>query len=264
MNSDKIFNNLEKLRLSDRTERIFEILKNELLASERNNRYENIISCVKHIGKLFPYKIIINNTYRLAFMNTIIFVFIFWHFKNIYGEYIKQKIQIPKELINPSSFLELFTLIVLFGFIPILILINLIASKLSELKSSEEILLNIERQNDSLLLNETIKIGAGNVFHDQANACANQIDYFILDSLKAHFEYLLKREEKQKDRANAFIPIIAAIVILITYYVIGIPKEITMALNRSSEYESNAVLAGFLIIIYGAIVQFSQALQNLV
>jgi hypothetical protein len=248
---------LEKLERN--TEQIFTILKKELEFSEKHNFCEKIISSIKHIDKYIPYKIIIDNINKIHFINIGLLLSIFWHFNHTYGKYIKQNLNIPKEIINSAS-LELFVIIVLFVFFPLLFLIHLIAVILSEQRNSEDILTNIKKRMDYLLIDENLNVlseGSSITYNKLYNS--KQIDFFVLDSLKSHFEYLLKQGEKNKERASSIIPILAAIAVLISYYIIGIPKEMINALKRSSEYESIAILTGFLIIIYVAMIQFSHS-----
>jgi hypothetical protein len=250
-------NNLDeflwKSNLSEETERIFEILKNELLFSERNNSYEKMISKIGNFDRLI-FQMIITHVSIIFLFNTGFLIASFWNLANFVSHH---KTPLSQE-VAASNFLTAIFPLVFFGFIPILLFTGLVVFILSEQRNSENILLNIKKRMDYHLSDENFKMIAR-----KSHINSDKIDYFkiievlVLDSLKSHFEYLLKKEEKFKDRANAIIPIIAAMAVLILYYINGIPKEIINVFNRPSQYESIAILTGLLITFYVAINQFS-------
>jgi hypothetical protein len=193
---------------------------------------------------------------KIFFVNIGLLFVMLWKLSSFLKQY---KPPIPKEEIS-SMLPVLFLVLVLFCFFPILLLIELMAVNLSGQRNSEDILLNIEKRTDYLLTDESLRIiEETNSTYDEINFHSISIETFVLDSLKTHFKYLLKQEEKNKDKANAIIPILAAIVIWISYFMVGIPKELINALGRSSQYESIAILTGFLIIVYVAFNQFSHS-----
>jgi ABC-type multidrug transport system fused ATPase/permease subunit len=120
-------------------------------------------------------------------------------------------------------------------------------------RSSKEIMMDIKKKYlqkslphyENLVANNSKATSEGGEKYIANNS---EIDNFIVESLLAHFQYLIRKSDKMKDSADAFIPLITLLFVLVCVFVIGIPS--IPGLEKLSSSYGLPTLAAFVTSIF--------------
>jgi hypothetical protein len=95
---------------------------------------------------------------------------------------------------------------------PVFLFLDTLFLYLSSFKSTEDILQKIKRKKDYYLNIESIR--QWNALEKDLFKDEKLLRVFMLISMKNHFDFLVKYEEKMKDKTNALIPITSTCVVI--------------------------------------------------
>jgi hypothetical protein len=154
--------------------------------------------------------------------------------------------------------------LIVFGFfaigLMIMILLHVIVEVITGQKSLKEIISDSQKQcfqrleyyfdNKSKSHSEiSPQKQRSNVLDD------GDMDNFIVESLISYFQFLIRKTDKRKDSTDACLPLVTLILILISVFVIGLPK--IPGLEQLPSYYGFPTFAAFINAIYKPVIALS-------
>jgi hypothetical protein len=232
-------------------EDIFRTFQRELIFSEKDMTFERLASAIREFDRKYDFRNLSSHSGRILIFNATLFaivlVILLFRIK-------AHKIPLSAQEVRSIEWqVNIIPTLALLSVFPIFLFLDTLFLYLSSFKSTEDILQQIKRKKDYYLNIESIhqwNTSGNDLFKDE-----KLLRFFMLTSMKNHFDFLLKYEEKMKDKTNALIPIASTCVVVFSYYVIGIPKSVFTWLNQTSDYATVAILTGILAVIYIAVNQ---------